>query len=176
MKRVIAMIHYMILLLLPVLIFTSGCENTDDMASSENVYPQEMPNDFNFRVTYGTYGKNQVDTFNDTIVKDLVTDGTIEATIPLTESDMNEIYKQMIEMDIMGELVLEEDEDCMVEPPSYTEWTIQMDGETQHFSYEDFCDFPEDVTHLKAIQDSIHETVSQKDDYQALPDSNGFYE
>ncbi len=41
----------------------------------------EMPEDFNFRLTYGTYGKQKIDTFSNTVVKDLVEDGAIEANI-----------------------------------------------------------------------------------------------
>lgn len=58
-----------------------GCSKTVDQ--------DEVPVDFDFRLIYGTYGKEKIDTFNDTVVKDLVKDGTIEANITLTEQEMN---------------------------------------------------------------------------------------
>ena len=31
-----------------------------------------MPDDFNFSLTYGTYAKQKIDTFNNVVIKDLV--------------------------------------------------------------------------------------------------------
>lgn len=69
---------------------------------------QKIPEDFNFSLTYGTYGNQKIDTFNNVVVKDLVEDGTIEASISLTKKEKQAIYGEMMKIDIMGELNLDE--------------------------------------------------------------------
>ncbi|MBE4909824.1 hypothetical protein IMZ08_17455 [Bacillus luteolus] len=86
------------------------------------------PEDFEFSLTYGTYGKQKIDTFNDLVIKDLVIDGVIEANIKLSKEDMNKIYEEMRSINIMGKLDLKKEDECMSEPSSFTEWTIQMNG------------------------------------------------
>ena len=137
---------------------------------------KEMPEDFNFSLIYGTYGKKQIDTFNDVVVKDLVADGTIEANIALTKEEKQAIYNEMLKMNIMGDLDLNKGKECMVEPPSRTEWVIQINGETKKISYNSYCDYPPDVLNLIKLQDFIHSLVSSKKEYLDLPASNGYYE
>ena len=152
------------------LILVSGCDNTQEFMSTE------MPEDFNFSLTYGTYGNKQIDTFRDVVVKDLVEDGTIEANIVLTNEEKQAIYNEMFNMNIMGDLNLNKEKECMVEPPSKTEWRIQMNGETKKISYKSYCDYPPDVLKLIKLQDFIHTLVSSKKEYLDLPASNGYYE
>jgi hypothetical protein len=66
-----------------IIFFIVGC-------STENsVRPNgDMPDDINFSLTYGSYGKQKIDTFKDVVVKDLVEDGTIEANIALSDEEM----------------------------------------------------------------------------------------
>ena len=68
--------------------------------------PSEMPDDFNFSLSYGVEGKEKVDTFKNIVVKDLVEDGIIEAPITLDNDEMKSIYAEMADMNIMGELDL----------------------------------------------------------------------
>ena len=136
----------------------------------------EMPEDFNFSLTYGTYGKKQIDTFRDVVVKDLVADGTIEANIALTNEEKQAIYNEMFNMNIMGDLDLDKGRECGVEPPSITKWVIEMSGETKKISYESYCDYPPDVLNLIELKDFIHTLVSSKKEYLDLPASNGYYQ
>lgn len=168
-----------LLVLLPFIFFATGCDTTNNEENPNDPDTnevQEMPDDFDFSLIYGVYGKNAIDTFTDSVTKDLVIDGVAETELVLTEEDMEWIYEQMMESNIMGELDLDEDPTCITEPPSYTEWHIQMNGETKKIAYDDFCDEPADVLKLIELKDSIHELVSEKEVYQALPDSNGFYD
>lgn len=138
--------------------------------------PQDMPDDFNFSLSYGTYGKQKIDTFNNTVVKDLVVDGTVEAELTLTEEEMKRIYDEMMDINIMGDLDLEEDEICRSEPPSLSQWTIEMNGKKKSFHYSTFCDYPEHISQLYQLQDLIESIIIEKPEYKALPKSNGFYE
>ncbi len=135
-----------------------------------------MPEDFNFSLTYGAYGKQKVDTFNDIVVKDLVIDGTIEVNISLTEEEMNRIYKKMMSINIMGDLDLDKDKECHAEPSSISVWNIQVDGRTKSFYYRTYCDHPEDVLNLLKLEDFIHDIIVGKEEYKKLPESNGEYQ
>lgn len=152
--------------LLTILLVFSGC--TEDS--------NQMPNDFNFSLTYGTYGKQLIDTFNNVVVKDLIEDGTIETELILSEEEMKQIYVRMQELDIMGELDLDRDKDCIIEPPSVSNWTIQMNNQTKTISLPTYCDYPDHARELLRLEEFIHELVSEREEYQALPDSVGVYE
>lgn len=163
--------------LLNILVFTlilsviTGCSNDTSVKPNS-----DMPDDFNFSLTYGTYGKQKIDTFNDIVVKDLVVDGTVEAKISLTEEEMNQIYQEMLNINIMGELDLNKDEECVTEPPSLSKWNIQIDGETKTFNYSTYCDLPKDGRKLLKLEDFIHSIIIEKDEYKKLPKVNGAYE
>jgi hypothetical protein len=137
----------------------------------------EVPADFNFRLTYGTYGKQKIDTFNHVVVKDLVVDGTVEASITLSDAEMREIYDQMLAVNIMGELDLEKDKQCAVEPEIFTFWEVQMNNKVKSHHYTSYCkDYPKDALQLLKLEDFIHNIVIEKEEYKALPEVNGSYE
>lgn len=175
MKDVIVLTKRFLFLYLISILFISlfGCSNQPDKLEIK-----EMPADFNFSLIYGTYGKQKIDTFNETVVKDLVEDGTIEVKISFTEEEMEQIYHEMMSIDIMDDskFTVREEEVCETEPPSYTIWNIQMDGMTNSFYTQNYCDgYPEDVLKLLKLADYIHSILLNKEEYKELPDSNGYY-
>ena len=149
------------------LIFTA-C-STDPSSNIE----QDMPDDFNFTLTYG---KQKIDTFKDVVVKDLVKDGRIEAEITFTENEMEQIYDEMITINIMGDLDLEDSKNCITEPPSYTAWNIQMNGKTKSIDYSTFCEYPDDVLEFIQLKDMVHNMILDKNEYKDLPEATGSYE
>ncbi|WP_404458264.1 hypothetical protein [Sutcliffiella horikoshii] len=164
--------------MLPILFLLSSCSSDEDVSAPilSDVSTPVMPTDFEFSLTYGTYGKQKVDTFHDMVIKDLVIYGTIEVEIPLTVEEKNLIYNEMLKLNIMGDWTIDRELQCAAEPSSFTSWHIQMNGETKEFSYGDFCEYPEDVRRLIDLEDFIHDLVAAKEEYQELPDSNGWYE
>ncbi|MDQ0916328.1 hypothetical protein [Paenibacillus sp. V4I5] len=66
--------------------------------------PKEMPNNFDFMVRFG-YGevtKNEINTYQDTVTKDLIINGNAIANITFTMEEMRSIYEKMREINIMG--------------------------------------------------------------------------
>lgn len=133
------------------------------------------PNEFNFSLTYGTYGKQKIDTFNDIDVKDLIEDGTVEVHISLSDDELKQIYYEMMKIDIMGDLDIEKS-DCISEPSHPTEWEIQMNGQRKTISYSDYYDYPKDVVKLMELKDFILQSVSSKEEYKKLPIERGLYQ
>lgn len=122
-----------------LVVFNSGCSQSENEPESQELVEEgnivgEVPEDFNFSLIYGTYGKQKVDTFEDIVVKDLVEDGTIEADISLSQNEMEQIYHEMLKMDIMAVTEEDLDETYVTEPPSFSEWTIHMNNTTNSFS------------------------------------------
>jgi hypothetical protein len=152
-----------------LLLVSTACEITNRM-------PEEMPKDFNFSLTYGSYGKKKIDTFYDLVIKDLVEDGTIEANISLTDEEMRQIYQEMLRMNIMGDLDIEENQNCHSEPPALSEWKVQVNGETKLISFKPFCDETADILKLIELEDFIHGMLIEKEEYKVLPEANGAYE
>ena len=146
--------------------------------SSENLNEtshKEMPEDFNFALSYGVMGKQKIDTFEDLVVKDLVEDGLIEANISFTDQEMNEIHRKMMKIKIMGQLDLNKDNSCSSEPEIISVWTIQMKGETKSFNYNSVCDVSNDIDRLRELENFITNLMEQKEAYKKLPPSNGAY-
>jgi hypothetical protein len=170
-KEVIAIKRIIICILTILLSVIAGCST--GVSVKQN---QDMPEDFDFTLSYGTYGKQKIDTFTDVVVKDLVEDGVFEANISFTEEEMKQIYHEMMKINVMGELDLDEDNECNVEPPSISVWKIQMDGKTKSFSYQSYCDYPKDALKLLKLEEYIHNIVSTKEEYKELPVSIGGYE
>lgn len=153
-----------------IMMILGSCSN-----ESNNAY-NEMPADFDFSLKYGVYGKEEINTFQDFIVKDLVEDGTVQASLILNEQDMNDIYNEMMTLNIMDELELKKEEGCDSEPPSMRVWDIHMNGETKKFNYQSYCETPPDVLKLYQLEEFIRKIIIQKEEYKKLPAVNGSYE
>ncbi|WP_176371406.1 hypothetical protein [Litchfieldia alkalitelluris] len=135
-----------------------------------------MPEDFNFSLSYGVDGKRKIDTFDGTIVKDLVSAGRIEADISFTEEEMEEIYTKMMDIDIMGDLDIPEEQNCGSIPGTISVWYIEMNGESQSIGYGSVCkNSSDDLKNLSDLEDYIHEMLFHKEEYQELPEPVGGY-
>lgn len=146
-----------------------GC---DTSVSEESIPP--MPEDFNFKLNYGFQGLQEIDTFSDTAVKDLVLDGTIEASISLEKNEIEIIYQQMMAMDIM-EVELEVDGSCRSEPEPVSRWKIVMNGETKSFHYTTLCPSNQLEKKFLQLERTIQEIVEEKPEYKELPPVRGGY-
>lgn len=53
-----------------------------------------MPDDFNFSIHFGVQKRNEINTFDGTVTKDLIADGTATTELTLTKDEMKDIYKK----------------------------------------------------------------------------------
>lgn len=168
MKKIIAAILFFSLF---------GCSNELMIEREpEIIYPEVMPEDFNFRLDYDTYSKQVIDTFTDTVVKDLVVDGQIETTISLSDDEMQNIYEEMVELNVLAELDLNRDRNCLSEPESISIWSIQMNDELVGYYYSGYCDESSTVKKFRELEKFVQEIVYAKEEYKALPPARGYYE
>jgi hypothetical protein len=61
--------------------------------------PGEMPEDFNFRLCFGVNGENCINTFDNTITKDLAADGYETTYFKISNKDKYEIYNLINALD-----------------------------------------------------------------------------
>jgi len=59
-----------------------------------------IQNDFNFSLNFSTYGRDIIDTYNNTFTKDLVSAGTETIDFVILMDKMNEIYEAFVELKI----------------------------------------------------------------------------
>src|SRR5699024_5424399 len=57
--------------------------------------PDEMPGDFGFSISFGYGKRNEINTFNGRVTKDLIEDETITVDMALTDAEMLEVYEKM---------------------------------------------------------------------------------
>ncbi len=161
----------------------AGCEgNTVDRSAGPTaaavLMPEEMPEDFAFSVRFGIMGKKEVNTFNHTITKDLVTHGTAQAVLTFTDREMADIYARLREINILRELNLQPlKQGCSQTPYEEEHWQIQLDGERHSFDWsEENCGVGGDAKKLKELRSYIWERVMTKKEYLELPEAVGGYD
>ena len=168
-----------ILTLLLFSVVLVGCQ--DGTNSTTQNMPENMPSDFDFSIQFGVQKKNEINTFNGTVTKDLIADGTATTKLSLTEEEMKDIYEKMKEMNISetkkftpkslsGTI-------CMKEPYEEDEWKIMINGETiTHLISGKYCEPTNDAKQLIDLRMYIFNIIKSKDEYKLLPESKGGYQ
>lgn len=140
--------------------------------------PETMPADFAFSVRFGITGKNEINTFNGMVTKDLVVKGTAQAELVFTDSEMADIYARLRTINIYRELKLQPDmKNCAMTPFGEEHWQIRLDGEERSFYWdEENCEITADAEQLKELRSYIFELVKSKPAYLKLPEAVGGYD
>ncbi|ANE46601.1 hypothetical protein SY83_10310 [Paenibacillus swuensis] len=155
-----------------LLLLVVGCGTKEEPAM-----PETMPADFEFSVRYGITSKNAINTFEDKVTKDLVSDGTITVDLAFSETEMRSIYDRMRELNVLRDLKLESRiKNCFQTPFTEDYWKIQMNGETRIFHWsEENCSLTKDAAKLKELREFVHMIVSAQKVYTDLPKAKGGY-
>lgn len=156
------------------LLFVAGCSTTTPTPS----LPETMPDDFSFVLDYGVNGKNQLDTRKGTYTKDLILNPAVTTSLALSQTEKTEIYNMMQEIDILSypdEFVPESSHH--VTPYQSYHLTISYNGQEKSIFWADeSVATTVEATKLREIFMRIHEIVTNKDEYQALPEASGGYD
>ncbi|MGG0643531.1 hypothetical protein ABE021_06280 [Sporosarcina gallistercoris] len=175
---------------LAVALVSVGCTNNSTSPKDAPFYetgtiPQtmseKMPDDFGFSVSYGIEKKNEINSFTNTVTKDLIEDGTITAAIALTEEEKAEIYDKMKEADIRGTKNYIPNPingtTCEQTPFEEDQWEITMNGETiTHAVSGAYCEPTEDAKQLFALRNFVVSKMRSKEEYMKLPYARGGYD
>lgn len=177
------------LCLIVSLIFLSigllGCQQSDKAKELNKEIPQnipeEMPNDFNFSIHFGVRKSNEINTFDGTVTKDLIADGTVTTELTLTKDEMKDIYKKMQDINIAESKEFTpkslSGSVCMQEPYEEDEWKITINGKMiTHFISGKYCEPTNDSKQLIELRNDVFNIIKSKDEYKSLPKSTGGYE
>lgn len=152
---------------------------SSDLIETDSItMPESAPVDFNFSIQFGIGKNNEINTFEGTFTKDLITAGTVTIDMIFTEEEMDLIYSKMKEITIAdAKQLIPETIDCTVEPAGEDEWEVLINGETiRHSVSEAYCEPTDDAKQLLELRDTIFGLIKDKDSYKELPDAEGGYE
>ncbi|TMW72829.1 hypothetical protein [Alteribacter natronophilus] len=150
--------------------FLGACET-----ESEAWMPDEKPDDFNFSLHFGYGAQNELNTFEDTFTKDLIEDGQVTTEMVLTDEEMERIYTNMREADVLGVSDNTEGSTCSDPHHSY-QLVLQADGEEFRDSWNTSCE-TEATTRWESFMDFlVSDIIEPRPEYQALPEPTGGYD
>ncbi|MFT4414346.1 hypothetical protein ACLM5H_10855 [Fredinandcohnia humi] len=160
---------------------SSGSKEMNIAQSMPNEMPNEMTDDFGFSIRFGVGKRNEINTFEGIVTKDLLTAGAITAKITLTEKELEEIYEKMEEINIVETKKLIpshlNESICVQEPYEEDEWKIIINGETFTQSVSGtYCEPTMDAKQLLKIRNYVFNIIKSKDAYKELPESEGAYQ
>jgi hypothetical protein len=139
--------------------------------------PEIMPSDFNFSIAFGVGKRNEINTFDGTVTKDLISDGTKTVDLKFNDEEMSAIYVKMKEVKINETKEFVPAGGCRREPYEEDEWKIKVDRETiTLYISGEYCDPTYDAKQLIQLRNYIFSIVKGKDAYQSLPKPSGAYE
>jgi hypothetical protein len=150
---------------------------------------QTMPDDFDFKIDFGTYGKNNINTYNDTFTKDLVTAGSETIDFMISADKMRDIYKKFLEYriydlpdDINAEIEMIEGKTYSCVTP-YREYslTYTSEGKTRTIVYNEgepwpVEDSPDTRDRLRNFVDIISDYIYSTEEYEKMSPAEGGYQ
>jgi hypothetical protein len=163
---------------------TTGATDTSsetDAADEEGPIeePAEDAIDFDFRLSYGVYGRNSVDTYKDTLVKDLV-EGTAKTEYVMTEAGKERVLSLLFQYGIpeMPENI--DIPDMMVTPATIYKLSYTYEGETKTVEWTNASGmrefgYPQQNQDFQAFADSVISIVESSKEYDKLPASKSAY-
>lgn len=156
-----------------------GIEEKEAVIEDSNTItmPEAIPSDFDFIVEFGVDKRNVINTYEDTVTKDLVADGTVTTNLTFTTEEMDMIYQKMKEINITGTKNFNPQTNCLREPHSEDEWEITINLEVfTHTVSEQYCEISDDAKQLIELRNYVFSLVKNKEEYKKLPEANGGYE
>ncbi|KAB2336100.1 DUF4362 domain-containing protein [Cytobacillus depressus] len=137
-------------------------------------YDTEQQDKFDFHLKYGFNKKNEVDTVNQKLIKDLQ-NGEIVAVsdFQFGRNELNQIYKAMILANFFAEKKLTTS--CNKEPHESYDLTVWINGGERHFEWSE-CDKSKHGLQMKKMKNDIIQVIQENETYKSLPPVKGSYE
>jgi len=166
-------------ILLIAILALVGC-NSSKEEKTPDIEFQEA--NFNFIFRYGVGAKNELNTFNGTYTKDMISDPSITIELSLTEEELDSIYQKMVEIDFFNYpdkfaiVPLPNDQVVLVNPASSYYFKVQQDFEIKELWWEDVISYLDaKANKLRELINLIRIIIESKDEYKKLPQPTGGY-
>ncbi|MEK5448900.1 DUF4362 domain-containing protein [Paenibacillus sp. FSL R7-0331] len=153
----------------------TGCEGEYPEAELLQVhYGLSEQADFGFVLQYGVNRRNEINTLEQRLVKDLQDGRTVEAAdFRLPHAKLQSIYRELVLAGYMQDKTLTEA--CNIKPAVTYALLVMMNGSEHNFAWSE-CDQSADGKVMTALAHSIIIEVQESELYQALPETKGYYE
>ncbi len=151
-------------------------------SNKTDTFQYENSDDFNFKLNFNTYGKDQIDTYKGTFTKDLVMDGTKTIEFKIPDNVKNNIYNLMKDINIMSFPDTLEVKGMGVTPSCDYKLTVTINGKTKTIVWNEgfYADMTDNlpkanVNFLKLVK-HISDYIYSTDEYKNMPKANGGYD
>jgi hypothetical protein len=157
-----------------------GCRSATPPTTSGVQLPAIQPADFGFVAAYGPYGRNELDTFKGTFIKDIIRQTKPNPTVELrlTAEELAGLYQDLVSMrvlDLPSTMDTTNTGITASTPTSYRVY-IRAGGVEKTLTWEhgEFAGTPE----AKALLDwfeKLQRMIEAKPEYQRMPPLEGAY-
>ncbi len=164
---------------LQTLDLSSGRLNTI-LRLPEYTAPQDkatVSQDFGFILRYGVRARNELNTLKGTFTKDLILAGNSTTRLKLSGSELQEIYAEMLAMNIVDYPdILREKSQQEVTPYLTYDLTIYYKGTSKQIYWDDqsLSKSPQAIQ-LRSLLNKIIRMVESKPEYKKMPAAEGGY-
>lgn len=129
---------------------------------------------FEFDLKYGVNQKNEINTINQELVKDLQNGTVAEVSdFQLSNENRQQIYKEMVLANYLGEKQLSTR--CNRKPYVGYDLMVSINGGSRHYQWTE-CDISKDGRQMTELAKAVIDIVQAEDVYKQLPAVKGYYE
>ena len=162
----------LVLVLVAALLGTAGC----------TAPPPPSPSNFNLIFKYGVGARNELNTFDSTYTKDMITDPSITVNLSLSKEELDRIYQKMIEInffdypDEFSVSVSPGESVGMLTPYCSYYFKVEYDSKVKELSWEDkIINQDKKAEKLRELINLIRDIIESKEEYKQLPPPRGGY-
>jgi hypothetical protein len=159
------------LIWLVLILFGFGCSDYGTEPS---------PRHFDLQFRYGVLARNELNTFDNTITKDLILDGQATSRLVLSAQDLDTLESQFVAIDINSYpdtfVVQTGDTVCIITPYATYNTKVRMGPTWKEVYWEDsIVSSDPRATRLRQVLAFIQALIEAKPEYQQLPPARGGY-
>ncbi|MGM1049716.1 MAG: DUF4362 domain-containing protein [Bacillota bacterium] len=153
----------------------TGCSgNRKDIQVLQIPFDVKKQDTFEFVLKYGVGLRNEINTLDQVLVKDLQNGETaVVSDFQFTPEERQKIYKAMVLANYLEKKQLSTS--CNQKPHEKYDLTVYINNRDLHYEWSE-CDKTEDAQQMKALINEIINIVKAKDVYKQLPAVKGGYE
>lgn len=144
--------------------------------------PKARPDDFGFCLNFNTFGRDQIDTYNETFTKDLVMGRTKTISFKLPDDVKDEIYSLMMDMKILSYPETLTTSGMSAIPPCDYKLKVTIEGKTKTIIWDgglypsNTDDIPQKYADFLKLVEFISSYIHSTDEYKGMPPVEGGYE
>jgi len=151
------------------------------LVSCSRINSPEPERDLSISLRYGVLARNELDTFRNTLTKDLILDGTITVPFHLSQAELDRITAKMDQIDFFSypDTFMVKSQDSIrvsVSPNNTYDFRVSSHSTLKALFWNDaiIASDPQ-ATKLRELITLIKEIVESKPEYHQLPPARGAY-